>query len=155
MDLIYQVGHCQWSPQHSSIITPFVWRKVTKNSSCHWWRTVDPAFWTMCSHSMAWLAFFGENLIFFLKDLKLSLLFVSFFLKGKQNKKENPKCDSLFRKDNLWKTKIGSEDQITYWEGMVVSRSTPLNPIIRSLLNKVRQVWQLIRKSMNTNEIIK
>ena len=63
-----------------------------------------------------------------------------FFLKGKQNKKENLKCDSLFRKDNLWKTKIGSEDQITYWEGMVVSRSTPLNPIIRSLLNKVRQV---------------
>ena len=47
---------------------------------------------------------FGENMIFFLKDLELPLIFV-LFLKGKQNKKENPKCDSLFGKDGLRKTK--------------------------------------------------
>ena len=41
---------------------------------------------------------------------------------------------------------------VTYWEGTVVSRITPLNPIIRSLLNKVKQVWQLIRKSIDTNK---
>ena len=34
----------------------------------------------------------------------------------------------------------------------MVSRSTPLSLIIRSLLNKVKQVWQLIRKAMDTNE---
>ena len=52
----------------------------------------------------------------------------SFFLKEKQNKKENPKCDSLFGKDSLWKTKVNSEGQVTYWEGMVKNRSTPLSP---------------------------
>ena len=70
---------------------------------------------------------------------KLPLIFV-LFLKGKQNKKENPKYDSLFGKDSLWKTKVGYGGQVTYWEGTMVSRNTPLNPIIRSLLNKVRQV---------------
>ena len=28
-------------------------------------------------------------------------LFLFYFLKGKQNKKENPKCDSLFGKSGL------------------------------------------------------
>ena len=44
---------------------------------------------------------FGEkkNMIF-RKDLESPLIFVS-FLKGKQNKKENPKCDFLFGKDGL------------------------------------------------------
>ena len=36
----------------------------------------------------------------FRKDLELPLIFVS-LLKGKQNKKEKPKCDFLFGKDNL------------------------------------------------------
>ena len=35
--------------------------------------------------------------IIFKKDLESSLIFV-LFLKEKQNKKENPKCDSLFGK---------------------------------------------------------
>ena len=53
------------------------------------------------------------------------------------------------------KKESGSGGQVTYWEGTVVSHNTPLSPIIRSLLNKVKQVWQLIRKSMDTNEMIK
>ena len=35
-------------------------------------------------------------------------LFLFYFLKGKQNKKENPKCDSLFGKGDLRKTGSGS-----------------------------------------------
>ena len=42
---------------------------------------------------------------FFKKDLKSPLIFV-LFLKGKQNKKENPKYDSLKRKDKFEKTQI-------------------------------------------------
>ena len=44
----------------------------------------------------------------FKKDLESLLIFV-LFLKGKQNKKENPKCDFLFEKYGLWKTKVKSE----------------------------------------------
>ena len=40
-------------------------------------------------------------------DVKSPLIFV-LFLKGKQNKKENPECDSLFEKGGLWKTRSGS-----------------------------------------------
>ena len=36
-------------------------------------------------------------------------LFLFYFLKVKQNKKENSKCDSLFGKGSLWKTKYGFE----------------------------------------------
>ena len=49
----------------------------------------------------------------FRKDLESPLIFVS-FLKGKQNKKENPKCDSLFGKDGMWKIKSEFEGQVTY-----------------------------------------
>ena len=86
------------------------------------------------------------------KDLESPLILI--FFKGKTIKKKNHKCDS-WRKTSLWKTESGSEGQVTYWEGMTVRRNTPLSPIIRSLLNKVGQVWQLIRKLMDTNEIIK
>ena len=48
-------------------------------------------------------------MIFCLKnDLESPLIFV-LFLKGKQNKKENPKCDSLFGKGGLRKIESGSE----------------------------------------------
>ena len=50
------------------------------------------------------------------------------FLKGKQNKKENPKSDSLFGKNGLWKTEFRSEGQVAYWEGTVIDCSTPLSP---------------------------
>ena len=39
-----------------------------------------------------------------------------FIFKGKQNKKENSKCDSLFGKDNLWKTKVEFGSQVICWE---------------------------------------
>ena len=80
---------------------------------------MDPAFCSMRSHLMAQLTFylFSENMIF-RKNLESPLIFC-FIFKGKQNKKENPKCDSLFGKDNLWKTKVESEGQVTYWEGII------------------------------------
>ena len=58
-------------------------------------------------------------MIYFLEnDLESPLIFV-LFLKGKQNKKENSKCDSLFGKDGLRKTKSELGGQVTYWEGMI------------------------------------
>ena len=69
------------------------------------------AFYSMRSHLMAQLIFrlfyLVKNMIF-KKDLESLLIFV-LFLKGKQNKKENPKCDFLFEKYGLWKTKVKSE----------------------------------------------
>ena len=98
------------------------------------------------------LAFYlWKKKLFFRKDLELPLIFV-LFLKGKQNKKENLKCDSLFGKDNMWKTKVRFGGQVTYWECTVKNRSTPLSSIMRSLLIKVKQVWQLVRKPMDTKE---
>ena len=64
----------------------------------------------------------------FRKDLESPLIFV-LFLKGKQNKKENPKCDSLFGKNGLWKTIVGFGGQITYQEGTVKDHSTFLSPL--------------------------
>ena len=46
-------------------------------------------------------------------------LFLFYFLKGKQNKKENPKRDSLFWKRWSVKNRIGLGGQVTYREGMV------------------------------------
>ena len=46
-------------------------------------------------------------------------LFLFYFLKGKQNKKENPKCDSLFGKVRSTKNRIGFGIQVTYQEGTV------------------------------------
>ena len=72
-----------------------------------------PHFCT-CFHSNGELVFlFEKRFIFLENDLKLLFIFV-LFLKGKQNKKENPKCDSLFGKEGLWKTKSGFGGQVTY-----------------------------------------
>ena len=54
----------------------------------------------------------------FENDLESPLIFV-LFLKGKQNKKENPKCDSLFWKMWYMKNRVGLGGQVTYREGMV------------------------------------
>ena len=67
--------------------------------------SVDPAFCIMCSHSMAnsfffFFLYYLKKIYFFEKDLESPLIFV-LFLKGKTNKKKNPKCDSLFGKDSL------------------------------------------------------
>ena len=51
-------------------------------------------------------------------DLELPLIFVLFW-KGKQNKKENPKCDSLFWKRWSTKNQIGLGGQVTYRESTV------------------------------------
>ena len=69
-------------------------------------------------HSMTSSILF-EKMIYCLKnDLELSLIFV-LFLKGKQNKKENLKCDSLFWK--MWSVKnwIRFKGQVIYREGTV------------------------------------
>ena len=54
------------------------------------------------SHSMTRLAFclFGEKYDFYKRLGVITYLFL-FFFKGKQNKKENPKCDFSFGKDSL------------------------------------------------------
>ena len=67
---------------------------------------------------MANSLFIWKKIIFLENDLESPLIFV-LFLKGKQNKKENPKCDSLFGKNGLQKTKYGLKGQVTYRECMV------------------------------------
>ena len=52
-------------------------------------------------------------------------LFLFYFLKGKQNKKQNPKCDSLFGKGDLRKTGSGSGVRLLIGEG-TVKTVTPL-----------------------------
>ena len=59
---------------------------------------MDPVFRLMRFHSMASSLFIWKIFYFFKNDLESPLIFV-LFLNGKQNKKENPKCDSLFGKD--------------------------------------------------------
>ena len=88
---------------------------------------MDPIFCIMRSHSMAQLIFLFGKILFFRKNLESSLTFV-LFLNGKQNKKKNLKCGFLFGKDSIWKTKVGSGDQVTYYEGTVKDHNTPLSP---------------------------
>ena len=68
------------------------------------------------------LDFYFEKLILLIKknDLESPLIFV-LFLKGKQNKKENPKCDSLLGKGGLCKIGSRFKGQVTYWEGMTMT----------------------------------
>ena len=73
----------------------------------------------------------------FRKDLESPLILI--FLKGKKIRKKTL-YDSLFGKNMFAKTESRSGGQVTDWEGTVMSRNTPLNPIIRSPLNKVNQV---------------
>ena len=57
-----------------------------------------PHFGSCVSHSMVSSIFILKMILLIKKnDLESPLNFV-LFLKGKQNKKENPKCDSLFGK---------------------------------------------------------
>ena len=91
---------------------------------------VDPAFRSMHPHSMKKLIFYlfiWRIWFFFLKTWSYHL-FLFYFFKAKQSKKENLKYDSLFGKDNLWKTKIGFGGQVTHQEGTAKNRSTPLSP---------------------------
>ena len=54
----------------------------------------------------------------FLEKILGVAAYFNFFLKGKQNKKENL-CDSLFGKNKSTKTEPRFGDQVTYWEGTV------------------------------------
>ena len=65
------------------------------------------------------LAFYLKMIYFLENDLESPLIVL--FLKGKQNKKENPKCDSLFEKDGIRKIKSGFEGQVTHWEGTTMT----------------------------------
>ena len=57
------------------------------------------------------LDFYLKMILFIKKnDLKSPLSFVLLL---------NPKCDSLFRKCGLWKTKYELEGQVTYREGTI------------------------------------
>ena len=60
-------------------------------------------------------------------DLESPIIFV-LFLKGKQNKKENPKCDSLYWKMWSAKNQIGAQGS-GYLSGRYSKDcSTPLSP---------------------------
>ena len=90
---------------------------VTKCSHCNTFNDnkiiyCGPRISAQCvSHSMT-------SSIFKKTDLESPLIFI-LFLKGKQNKKENPKCDSLFWKRRSVKNRVGFEGQVTYREGTV------------------------------------
>ena len=72
--------------------------------------------------------FILKNDLFIKKnDLESPLIFV-LFLKGKQNKKENPKCDSLF-----WKRRAVKKPDRVQGSGYLSgrynkNRNTPLSP---------------------------
>ena len=80
------------------------------------WSLGDSNFWTllfcsMRSYSIDVTCFlFIWWKIWFLEKTWSRHLFLLYLFKGKQNKKENLKCDSLFEKYDLWKTKTGFWD---------------------------------------------
>ena len=87
--------------------------------------------------STRWLARFLFEKWFYLleNDLESPLIFV-LFSKGKQNKKENPKCNSLFWKRWSMKNRIWLGGQVTYWEGTIKTVAPLWVPKVGSLLIK-------------------
>ena len=76
----------------------------------------------MHSYSIMKLTFYSFRLVkilIFVEKTWSRHLILFYLFKGKQNKKENPKCGFLFGKDSLWKTKVRSGGRVTYWEGTV------------------------------------
>ena len=97
--------------------------KIVKDTFIKWYNKMKEQVWTPHFGSMRFpldgeLEFLFENDFYLLKrnDLESPLMFV-LFLKGKQNKKENPKCDSLFWK--RWSTKTGSGSGVRLLIGKV------------------------------------
>ena len=94
--------------------------------SCHF---VDLVFLLMRFHSMAGSLFIFEKNGFIVQKMTWSHhLFLFYFFKGKQNEKENPKCDSLFGKDRYMKNRVW-----VWGSGYLLRRygkdySTPLSP---------------------------
>ena len=66
---------------------------------------MDLVLCMMCSHSMTNSFFIWKMIYLLRKWLGITTYFSFLFLKGKQNNKENPKCDSLFGKGGMQKTK--------------------------------------------------
>ena len=101
---------------------------------------MDPAFrLAQCvSHSMASSIFIlFEKMNFIYSKMTWSRhLFLFLFLKGKQNKKKNPKCDSLFWKRWSKKNRIGFGGRVTYREGTVKTVTLLWVPKVGSLLIK-------------------
>ena len=86
---------------------------------------MDPTFPLVFSTQWRARFYLRNNLL--KDDLESPLIFV-LFLKGKQNKKENPKCDSLFWKK--WSVKKPDQAQGSgYLSGRYgKDRDTPLSP---------------------------
>ena len=72
-------------------------------------------------HSMANLLFYLKNDLFIKKMTWSRHFFFVLFLKGKQNKKENPKCDFYLENMVCEKPDRGSgvRGQVTYREGTI------------------------------------
>ena len=80
----------------------------------------------MCSYSIARLTFYCENLIL-QKVLESPLIFILFF-KEKKIRKKTLSVTPRKRKNKFIKTESRSKGQVTYQEGMMISRTTPLSP---------------------------
>ena len=80
---------------------------------------MDPVFRLMRFPFDDELDFYLRNWFILMKknDLESSLIFV-LFLKGKQNKKENPKCVLIWKRWSM-KNRIGFGGQVIYREGTV------------------------------------
>ena len=90
---------------------------------------VDPAFWFMCFPLDGGFDFDFEKWFYLLKKwIGVATYFCFIFKKGKQNKKENPKCDSLFWKRWYMKNRIELRG-LVYLSGRYdKDRNTPLSP---------------------------
>ena len=82
----------------------------------------------LCSHSNNETCFSFICEIWCLQKKNLELPLILFIFKRENKIRKKTLYDSLFGKDMLAKTEFGSEGQVTYWEGTVVSCITPLNP---------------------------
>ena len=76
----------RWKPMER----PFCGPRISTHAFSTRWRLLwIPHFWSMRSHSMVQLVFLFIEILIFRKRLGVATYF-NFFLKGKQNKKENP-----------------------------------------------------------------
>ena len=83
-----------WPSKRSLVESPFCGPRISAHALPARWRA----------------RFLFRKMIFidYLKMTWICHLFLFYFLKSKQNKKENPKCDSLFGKGDLQKTRSSS-----------------------------------------------
>ena len=112
---------------------------------------MDPAFRLMHFPLDGELDFYLKNWFLFIKKMTWSRhLFLFYFKRVNKIRKKNPKCDSLF-----WKRVVCEKPDRIRGSGYLLGRygkdhSTPLSPSSRVSTNKMKQSWQLMRESMNT-----